>query len=118
VNAFPVRPEVERAVRAGRALAARLEGAVGAAARARTPREQAVWRRNVHRRSGRLEQWAAAVRAQLVPRVDELNVRELDFLSNALGRAARALERANRGTPVSIRTMQRAINPRLRLPPV
>lgn len=118
MNALQVRPEIDRAVRAGRVLAARLDGAVGAAARAQTPRDRLLWRRNVHRRSGRLEQWAAAVRAQLAPRADEFNVRELDFLSNALGRAAHALERANRGTPVSIRTAQRAINPRLRLPPV
>jgi hypothetical protein len=72
----------------------------------------------MHRRSGLLEQWAAAVRAQILPRVEELNVRELDVLSGAVGHADAALRRANRGTPASIRTIQRAINPRLRLPAV
>jgi hypothetical protein len=116
MTTLPVRPEIDRAVRAGRVLAARLERATVAAAQASDPTRQRLWRLNVHRRGGRLEQWAAAVRAQIGPRVDGLTVRELDLLSNALGRAARALNRAGRGAPASIGYMQRLIAPRLRLP--
>jgi hypothetical protein len=112
-----VRPDIHRVIRAGRALAERLERGVTAAQRAGlTPQQQRLWRVNIHRRSSRLQEWASYVEKQVGPRVEELSIRELDFLSNTLGRASRALERAGRGTPVSIRRVQRLIAPRLRLP--
>ena len=83
-----------------------------------SPQQRRQWRISVHRRHTGLSQWAAAVYAQLGSRVDELNIRELDLLSNALGRADRAFSRDPRGSPVSVRRMQRLIAPRLRLPVV
>jgi hypothetical protein len=111
-----VRPEVDRAVRAGGALAARLNRAAAARARAGTPQEQRLWGQNMHRRAGRLQEWAAAVRAQLGPRIDELNIRELDFLNGALTRAEAAFGRAGRGAPASIGLLRRLIASRLRVP--
>jgi hypothetical protein len=53
---------------------------------------------------------------ELGPRVDEFNVRELDLLGHALGQADSAFRRDPRGAPVSVRSMQRLIATRLRMP--